>query len=236
MKRKHKEKKAPKRLLISISEFYRLHFLSLMNLKDLFNWLIYISLGIPIIMASFLIRTDPLKGIVAILVCIFFIPVILFIIYLIFVLPGFLLSFRLGDIPKSIDELFREFDSKKLADETRIRALKTLINNKSIPDNNKLGYWLYVLKRYKQHLTIIVPPAFALIGTSLFVLAKHYNLTILYDKIPEQIRLDSFYVDFYTKVFPVVWVLYVYQSDLQETSERIIKIELLKDVKKSYKR
>ncbi len=216
------------RFLESLKEFFRSYFLDFFSLKK-WSGRIFLSLSAFYILLSFILHVN--RGLAALFGLIFSIPSTFIFIYLVFILPTFLLSYRLEDIPKTIDELFAGFNTMKVSDKDRITVLKE-IEKKNIT-NETLSMWLYDLKCYKERLSTVIRPAFLLILLCIAVLPKYLGInksvidttTTLF----KQFSASNFI--FSPKGFSLIWVLLVYYRELQETSERISKIELIKDIK-----
>jgi hypothetical protein len=118
-----------------------------------------------------------------------------------------------------------------MSDEEKIKVLKTKVAKKHVPSDEKLNFWLFQLKCYKQHLSTIIPPTFLLMVLTIIYLLEYLGLKNKVEEIAKLFETYSNSVIFSSKVFPIIWALFVYYRELQETDERIFKIELIKNFK-----
>lgn len=232
MNKKSNKKKLIKtsknRFIESLKEFFMYYFLDFFSLKKWSGRIFFLLSFIYIVLSFIFFNLE--KGLAAFFGLIISIPITFIFVYLVFILPTFLLSYKLEDIPKTIDELFADFNKMKVSDKYRITVLKE-IEKRNIT-NETLSLWLYDLKCYKERLSTVVRPAFWLILSCIAVLPNYLGISeSVIDTATTSFKQFVSNLIFSPKGFSLIWVLLVYYRELQETSERICKIELLKDIK-----
>lgn len=210
-----------------MTAFWKSYGRGFFNYRDWFNYFFYIPVLLLTVL-SFMINW--IRGFIVLAGFFISIPVTIFLLYLLYGLPFFWLSYRLGNIPRKIDRLFEPLDNYKIYNRDKINAIKEKIKKKKFPNNDLLAIWLYRLKCHKQHLTTNIPPILVVLSLCILNLLNLFGIDA--DNIIKSIVNTQSLFSFMVKIFPITWLLLVPYREIQETSERIFKIELLKDLKK----
>jgi hypothetical protein len=204
------------------------YFIPFIKSKDLMKYYIYLVVALVILMSIL-----KLKIVLAVLilpaVLIYFYLIALFL-YWMFEFPKYCLRYYLYGIPNLIDKIFdKSFDEEDFCNCSDIRErLRKGLNYNEIPKDTLLfDIWLFKLKNYKDRLITIIPVTSALIVKSVLIIVSYYKVGEFFEKL---LPKDVFYKDLILIILPIAWALYVYSMELHDINNRILKVELLKNL------
>lgn len=172
-----------------------------------------------------------------------------FVIFILMEFPKYYLRKNISQIIARVDELFLPaFYTADYSKGNKVHELKRKINISNIPSPELLGIWIYKLKWYRQNLITIVPACSLIVYkgiTIVFDFLENTNSRMLQHKSQIFITINNTIREMYISIYSpylnynkffqflfLVWILLIYQDEIQKANELVSKIELLKDLEK----
>ena len=167
-----------------------------------------------------------------IILCIVSLMVLLFLINLLWVLvvnlPKYILEIKIIDIRSLIHEIFGESFNEDIdnLDKGTIDRFKNLRISRE-----QISIWLLRLKCHRQRLVTLVPIASTMLYICIIPILEKLGGLRFVKELLQLLYFDSLYRGIFSRIFPLVWLLIVYQSTVQETNEMIFMLEFLREIR-----